>query len=215
MTGLTGVDFRSAGHAAMSTAVTPVPPAGPPQPAPPGRPPLWPRSAQLALAVLLGSAATLLAVHLFGSLRYGSRPAELQPDHALGQRIDLNQAGRAELLQLPGVGENLAGRIQEYRQQHGGFRNVEELRGVQGVGPATLERLRPWVFVHPGDSERDEEKIENPPPAGKIPAAGKSNASSPTAALPEAPDGSRTPDVFRDGPDDLRPLSGSGAPLRR
>ncbi len=59
--------------------------------------------------------------------------------------IDLNHADHAELLQLPGVGENLAGRIEAYREKHGPFHTVEELRSVHGIGPVTLRRLSPYV----------------------------------------------------------------------
>jgi len=61
--------------------------------------------------------------------------------------LDLNRAGAAELDALPGIGPVLARRIVEYRQQHGAFRRVEELRAVRGVGPRLLERLRPRVGV--------------------------------------------------------------------
>src|SRR5260370_40638537 len=63
----------------------------------------------------------------------------------LSHRVVLNQAGRAELLQLPGVGQRLAASIEDYRREHGGFRSVGELTEIHGVGPATLERRRPWV----------------------------------------------------------------------
>jgi competence protein ComEA len=107
----------------------------------------WPRSAQLALAFLLGSAAALLAVHVLGCQRWGSRPTELTRDESSAYQVDLNQADHAELLQLPGVGDKLAGRIEAYRDEHGGFRSVTELTNVHGVGASTLERLRDWIRV--------------------------------------------------------------------
>jgi competence protein ComEA len=107
----------------------------------------WPRSAQLATAFLLGVAAALLVVNLIGSLRWGTRPAELERAAYLGYRIDLNRAGRAELLQVRGIGPALADRIENHRRQHGPFQTVEDLRKVSGIGPATLERIRPWVTV--------------------------------------------------------------------
>jgi len=59
--------------------------------------------------------------------------------------IDLNHADHAELLQLPGVGESLASRIEAYRDRHGSFQTVDELRKVHGIGPVTLARLSPYV----------------------------------------------------------------------
>ncbi len=50
-------------------------------------------------------------------------------------------------MELPGIGETLARRLVEYRQNHGGFRNVEELRNVRGIGEKRMERLRPLVMT--------------------------------------------------------------------
>jgi competence protein ComEA len=127
----------------------------------------WPRPAQLAAVVLLVLATVLLAIHGVGYWRGGSRPSELE------QRIDLNQASRAELLQLPGVGNSLAERIEDYRDEHGGFRSVDDLAAVHGVGPARLERLRPWVCVRDELADEDEE----PPARGDMPAAARRKAS--------------------------------------
>lgn len=139
----------------MSTA--PVPAPGVPSLAPPPATVLraWSRSAQLTTAFLLGVAVTLLAIHCFGSGRSGTRPSDLDRDQPF-YRIDLNRADRAELLQLPGVGDSLAERLEDYRCRHGGFRSVDELQAVRGVGPATLERLRPWIFVQADDPSAPE-----------------------------------------------------------
>ena len=108
---------------------------------------IWPRAGQWLIAFLLGVGAALVAVHAFHSSRWAAMPTTLERDSASSYRIDLNQAGRAELLQLPGVGESLAGRIEEYRHQYGAFQNVDELTQVHGIGSTTLERLRPWLRV--------------------------------------------------------------------
>jgi competence protein ComEA len=113
----------------------------------------WPRSAQLAMVFLLGVATTLLAVHGCRGLRWGSRPTELERTAVSAYRIDLNRADRAELAQVPGIGDSLAQRIQEYRGQHGPFQSVADLRQVKGVGPATLKRLEPWFTVRSPDTE--------------------------------------------------------------
>jgi competence protein ComEA len=61
--------------------------------------------------------------------------------------VDLNQATPAELDALPGVGPATAAAIIAWRDENGGFRRVDDLLEVPGIGPARLERLRPHVRV--------------------------------------------------------------------
>lgn len=61
--------------------------------------------------------------------------------------IDVNSASAAELERLPGVGPVIAGRIVEYREANGPFKGVDDLLAVRGIGPRTLEQLRPYVTV--------------------------------------------------------------------
>lgn len=56
--------------------------------------------------------------------------------------VDLNTATPEQLEQLPGVGEVLAQRIVEYRDAHGGFRSVEQLRDVNGIGDRKYAEMR-------------------------------------------------------------------------
>lgn len=120
----------------------------------------WPRSVQWAAAALLGLATVLLAVRSLDYLWEGLRPVKLPHVENLPYQIDLNIAERAELLQLPGVGESLALRILNYRQEHGGFHRVDDLRRIKGIGPITLEKVRPHVCV----SETEESPAENDAP---------------------------------------------------
>src|SRR5262249_13684392 len=87
----------------------------------------WPRAAQLAVVVLLGLAAGMLLIQAVSSLARTSRPTELVPAEHAGYRIDVNRAGRAELLQVPGVGEGLAQRIADERAARGPFDQVNDL----------------------------------------------------------------------------------------
>lgn len=159
-----------------------------PSPVPPSpAPPAWPRGAQAAAAALLLAALALLGWHAYGAGRWRARPTALEADAALAYRIDLNRADRAQLLQLPGVGEGLAGRIDEYRRKHGEFRSVDELRRVGGVGPVLLERLRPLVWVEPPGREAADETYPSPPapvarPGKKAPPSGLIDLNRATAA---------------------------------
>lgn len=64
-----------------------------------------------------------------------------------GGVVDLNTATATELDRLPGVGPVLAQRIVDYRTQHGGFRSVDELRQVSGIGDAKYADLKALVRV--------------------------------------------------------------------
>lgn len=61
--------------------------------------------------------------------------------------VNLNTATLADLDALPGIGPVLAGRILDWRAEHGRFTLVEELGEVAGIGPALLGRLRDLVTV--------------------------------------------------------------------
>ncbi|MEV4600591.1 ComEA family DNA-binding protein [Amycolatopsis sp. NPDC049253] len=62
-------------------------------------------------------------------------------------KLDLNSATPEQLDTLPGVGEVTAGRIIDWRTQHGGFSSVEQLRDVEGIGESKFEKLREQVTV--------------------------------------------------------------------
>jgi competence protein ComEA len=64
-----------------------------------------------------------------------------------GGPVNLNTATVAELQTLPGIGEVLAQRIVEYRDRHGGFRAVTDLRQVEGIGDAKFQQLKDKVTV--------------------------------------------------------------------
>ena len=122
-----------------------------------------------ALVVLIVLAVVLLAGHILSSLRWGTRPTELE--HGLDYRIDLNRAKRSELMQLPGVGPKLAERVENYRRAHGPFRKVDDLLNVSGVGPTRLETWRPWLCVdteeHDAESAPESKASKDSPRGGK------------------------------------------------
>ena len=63
--------------------------------------------------------------------------------------LDLNRATSEQLEALPGIGEVKAAAILAVRDARGGFRSMEELEAVRGIGPALVAKLRPLLKVQP------------------------------------------------------------------
>lgn len=71
------------------------------------------------------------------------------PGSAMTGLVDINTADEVRLQELPGVGPVTAAAIAEWRAQHGRFSTVDELLEVSGIGPRTLDTLRPLVQIGP------------------------------------------------------------------
>ena len=105
-------------------------------------------TAFVALFVLI-AAAPLVADQANSPSQQSAPPA--QPAASL---INLNSATQAELEKLPGVGPAMAKQIIEYRQKNGGFKKVEELMNVKGIGEKSFLKLKTLVTVAPAKTER-------------------------------------------------------------
>ena len=77
----------------------------------------------------------------------GAAPAAASPAAASPGPVSLNSADQALLETIPGVGPVTALAILAYRNEAGGFSSIEELMEVSGIGPATLEAIRPYVTL--------------------------------------------------------------------
>jgi competence ComEA-like helix-hairpin-helix protein len=67
--------------------------------------------------------------------------------------IDLNRAEEAQLVLLPGIGPEKARRIAAHRARNGPFRNLDEIADIPGIGPGTIEGLRPYVVLTQSSSQ--------------------------------------------------------------
>jgi len=65
--------------------------------------------------------------------------------------VNLNSATASQIATLPGVGEKAAQRIIEYREKNGGFKKIEELMNVKGIGEKSFLKLKPLITV--GDAK--------------------------------------------------------------
>jgi competence protein ComEA len=62
-------------------------------------------------------------------------------------KININTATAEELCGLPGIGEVLAGRIVEFRRQHGNFKSIEDIMEVKGIGKGIFEKIRDYITI--------------------------------------------------------------------
>ncbi|MDQ1298660.1 MAG: competence protein ComEA [Campylobacterota bacterium] len=74
-----------------------------------------------------------LALILFSSLLFST--------------VNVNKANSAQLQTLNGIGPTKAQEIINYRKSHGGFKTVEELVNVKGIGPKTLMKMKAQVAI--------------------------------------------------------------------
>lgn len=77
----------------------------------------------------------------------GGASAEVAGASGGGGPVDLNGATVEQLDALPGVGPVLAQRIIDWRQAHGGFRTVDDLQQVPGIGARKFSDLKSLVVV--------------------------------------------------------------------
>lgn len=62
-------------------------------------------------------------------------------------KVNINTAGRGDLDQLKGIGPALAERIIEYRNEHGKFNNISELKQVSGIGTKKFEEIKEQITI--------------------------------------------------------------------
>jgi competence protein ComEA len=89
--------------------------------------------------------ALLSALALGLALAAASAPAFAA--EKLSGVVNVNTASAEQLSLLPGIGEARARQIVAMRQKQGGFKRVEDLLAVKGIGEASLAKLRPYVSL--------------------------------------------------------------------
>jgi len=102
----------------------------------------------VALAVNLMGGGMVFAQNMPGA---GSVPGKAGTAVEQGKAalLNINTADEAQLTALKGIGPSKAKAITQYRQEHGLFKTVDDLKHVPGIGDKTLAALRPFITVGP------------------------------------------------------------------
>jgi len=81
--------------------------------------------------------------------RWGNEEIEIHNLNAMktSYLIDINDANWLEYAMLDGIGEVLAKRIIEYRDEQGPFASVQDLRNVKGIGKKTFKKIEPHLVL--------------------------------------------------------------------
>ena len=62
-------------------------------------------------------------------------------------KININLSDKNELIKIPGIGESIAERIIEYREQNGGFSSISEIMNVKGIGDVKFNSMKDHICV--------------------------------------------------------------------
>lgn len=85
---------------------------------------------------------------LDGAKIYVPEAGEILGNLQTDRKVNLNNAQASELETLPGIGPSFAQKIIEYRQKNNGFKSVEEIMAVSGIGQKTFERIKDKITIY-------------------------------------------------------------------
>lgn len=81
-----------------------------------------------------------------GAMAASMPPKQTSPTRDLTLRLNINTAPAESLALLPFVGATLSARIVDYREKHGQYDSVGQLVEVYGIGPKSIEKIRPYLI---------------------------------------------------------------------
>jgi competence ComEA-like helix-hairpin-helix protein len=97
----------------------------------------------IVLSVLIIALIAINAVNFINRRKLGKN-LTLVVEEGLAP-ISLNSAETSDLEDLPGIGPALAERIIAFRTKRGGYRDLNELKNVKGVGEKLYQKIRPFI----------------------------------------------------------------------
>ena len=110
------------------------------------------KKASAILPLLLTLVFIVALLIIFGYRQRNATPSFQENRYSIGMyegKININTASAPVLRQLPGIGEKMALRIVQYREDNGDFRSIEELVNVNGFTEEMLEQIA--MYITTGD----------------------------------------------------------------
>ena len=62
-------------------------------------------------------------------------------------KININKASQSELETLPGIGASIALKIINYRNEHGNFSSIEDIKKISGIGNSKFEEIKNYIII--------------------------------------------------------------------
>jgi competence protein ComEA len=142
-----------------------------PQPTHETPPWLWKRADQATIGALVLAALVSMTAWWYYQGGADGRLIEIDraPKRQASFLVDVNEADWPELAQLPGIGQTLAQRIVAVREDRGPFLDHSELRRVRGIGPKTLDKMKPYLRPIPPAGNVAGQERALPTPGGRGP----------------------------------------------
>ena len=88
----------------------------------------------------------IAGISLAGNLAYAAPIKDVKIENP-AKVVNVNTATSEELQTIRGIGPAMAGRILEYRKEHGRFDKIEDLTNVRGIGEAKLQKMKTQVSI--------------------------------------------------------------------
>jgi len=102
----------------------------------------------LSIAILIGAGVRSYKRH--SSITYPTH-VEIKKETQARKIVNINTAGKRDLLVLNGIGPTLARRIISYRKEYGSFDSKEDIMNVKGIGPHKFNKIKDFIVIK--DSE--------------------------------------------------------------
>ena len=109
---------------------------------------------QLSCAIVTLMLAATVGAPAVTAEQAQAKAAPAKPAVTSASPVNINTASTSQIEVLPGIGARTAERIVEYRQKNGGFKKIEELMNVKGIGEKSFLKLKPLITVSADNTGR-------------------------------------------------------------